>query len=297
VQFVALEGARTGTAVDLVTERLPHQSRDDAAYVFEHPEVFTFRTLWEARDADGAMLGVSFAGRPRWMNPDRAFLRVVVLRQHEGHGIGRALHAHALGGLDDATVELVGGVYDDEPRSLEVARHWGFQVDELSIESELPLDADLPEPRPGPGVTLEDASDLEFADREAVDAMLVRSQTNPEARVGWLFDLDRLAASLTDDAPAVCTVARVDGAPAAITFGDVSAGVLSIAYSGVDPALRGRGLMVVTKQHAHLTARDLGAHVARTSNEEHNAGIRRINTALGYRVTSGTYRMRMGLGR
>ena len=79
--------------------------------------------------------------------------------------------------------------------------------------------------------------------------------------------------------------------PAGITFGGVQSGALHIAYSGVDPAFRGRGIMRVVKERAHIVAARLGATVSRTNNEEHNAGIRRINADLGYVVRSGVYRM------
>jgi hypothetical protein len=49
--------------------------------------------------------------------------------------------------------------------------------------------------------------------------------------------------------------------------------------------------MRLVKQQAHLAAARAGATLSRTNNEEHNAGIRRVNAQLGYTVTSGVYRM------
>jgi hypothetical protein len=185
---------------------------------------------------------------------------------------------------------LVTGVYDDEPRSLDVARHWGFTTDEHAIESELSL-LDLREPDLPEGVTLEEAPDFDFDDRAAVEEMLLRSQTNPEAEQGWLFDLAKLASFVGETESPVCVLARVDGAPAGISTGSVAGDVLTIGYSGIDPQLRGRGLMGLVKQRANLVASRAGATVSRTHNEEHNTGIRHVNAQLGYVVISGVYRM------
>jgi GNAT superfamily N-acetyltransferase len=281
---------RAAQVVELSQRRLPHQSRDEAAFMHEHPEAFDWLHRLVALDPASAVVGFAAVGRPHFMEPHRSFLRVVVAREHEGRGIGRMLRAEALSLVPPDTAGFFSGVYDDEPRALAVARRWGFGVDEHSITSELAL-TDVEPVVPPPGVTVESVPDLDFPDPDAVEAMLLASQTNPEAQQGWRFDLARLAACLIEGCPVVCVVTRVDGEPAAITFGDVSQGVLGIAYSGVDPAHRGRGLMVLTKRHAHAVAVASGATVSRTSNEEHNAGIRRINAELGYRVTSGTYRL------
>ncbi|MEO7447512.1 MAG: hypothetical protein ABI336_04495, partial [Humibacillus sp.] len=149
----------------------------------------------------------------------------------------------------------------------------------------------LVEPVLPTGVTVHEAPDLAFVDHDAVAHMLRVSQTNPEAQVGFVMTLDGFATMLYDGEQPVCVLARVDGVPAGITFGGVTAQTLSIAYSGVDPTFRGRGVMRAVKAQAHLVAAGLGAIVARTNNEEHNAGIRRINADLGYLAEFGVYRM------
>lgn len=221
-----------------------------------------------------------------WLN-----LWVTVAAGAEGAGVGSALHRGLLDRRPTDAVLLRSEVRSDEGRSLEVARHWGYDVEELSITSELPL-VDLPAPTPAEGVVLEVPSSLAFPDQEAVERMLLASQTNPEARAGSVLDCDKLTKVTQGADHAVYVLARVGGVPAALLAGVVVDESLFVAYTGVDPAFRGRGLAVLTKQQAHLEAARHGAMTSRTDNEENNAGIRRVNRELGYQVTYGSYRLR-----
>jgi GNAT superfamily N-acetyltransferase len=287
---------RVDEIVDLTCARLPHLSAAEARWVFEAGDRIQSRAVIEALDAHDRLVAWAATAHPVFAPAGRSFLRVVVSAEHEGRGLGSALRAAAVEQVPEGTTMLVSGVFDDEPRSLEVARHWGFSIDEHAIESELPL-VDLPEPDLPDGVTLHESPDFDFDDREAVEEMLLRSQTNPEAEQGWVFDLAKLASFVGPNETPVCVLARLDGAPAGITTGSVAEGVLTIAYSGIDPPLRGRGLMRLVKQRAHLVAAQAGATVSRTNNEEHNTGIRHVNARLGYTVTSGVYRMSAPFGR
>jgi GNAT superfamily N-acetyltransferase len=295
IRVAPLAASRVDEVVDLTCTRLPHLSRGEAGWIFDAAGTMQGLALVEALDGHDRLVGWAATAHPTYAPEGRSFLRVTVSREHEDHGVGAALRRAALDRLPRGTTSLFAGVYDDDPRSLEVAQHWGFGVLEHAIESELAL-RDLPEPVPPAGVTLHEAPDFEFDDRDAVDAMLLRSQTNPEASQGWLFDLAQLASFVSPKETPVCVLARVDGAPAGITVGSIADHELTIAYSGVDPPLRGRGLMHLVKQQAHLAAARLGATVSRTNNEEHNAGIRHVNAQLGYVVTSGAYRMSAPVG-
>jgi len=290
VRLAPLAAHRVEELVDLTCRRLAHMSRTEAEWMFTAGDLMQGLTVLAALDWHDRLVGWAATAHPAFAPEGRSFLRVVVGREREGQGLGRTLRAATLEHLPPGTTTLITGVYDDEPRALDVARHWGFGLVEHSIESELALD-DLPEPVLPDGVTLEEAPDFGFDDRDAVEAMLLRSQTNPEAQQGWVFDLQKLASFVTSKEIPICVLARVDGAPAGITVGAVAEGVLSIAYSGVDPPLRGRGLMRIIKQQAHRAAARAGATVSRTNNEEHNVGIRRVNSELGYVVRSGVYRM------
>lgn len=280
---------RYGELVELAVGRLPHATRSELARSFETPEMFRSIVIEEAVDDEGRLLGYGVLASPVLVPEEQAFLRVVVARGQEGRGVGGGLRAALMRHLPPGTTRLSAGVDDDDARSLDIARHWGFEVQEHSIASRLDLTV-LPVPDPPEGVSLHACPDLEFTDHEAVAQMLRASQTNPEARAGWVFTLESLSAQVGDDVP-VGVLARVDGQPAAISFGTVRGATLLVLYSGVDPARRGRGLMKLVKQQAHLEAARLGATESRTANEEHNVGIRRINEALGYVVTSGVFRL------
>lgn len=280
--------------VDLIVEREPHTTPGDAGWMFFVPASWPDLVALVALDDDGTVLGLGRMATGAHMPPGWTNLRVVVPTAHEGRGVGSALHAALAGTWPDDARQLRTFVYDDEPRALEVARHWGFEVEEHSISSHLDLSdpAALPSPAPPADVTLESAPDYAFADRDAVEAMLLASQTNPEAGFGAVSTLASLQAG-TAGAPPVVVVARVDGVPAAIVAGIVAPdGVFHIAYTGVDPTFRGRGLAVLVKQRAHLDAAAAGATVCETSNEVANHGIRRINAELGYVVDVGSYRVR-----
>ena len=286
---------RVAEIIELTCARLPHMPAVEVRWVFEAGEKLQGRTVVEALDQHDNLVGWAVTAHPVFAPAGRSFLRVLVSAEHEGHGLGSALRAAVIDRVPRGTTMLVTGVYDDEPRSLEVARHWGFSMVEHAIESELRL-VDLPEPVLPDGVTLQEAPDFAFDDRDAVEAMLQRSQTNPEAEQGWVFDLAKLASFVGEDEAPVCVLARLDGVPAGITTGSVADGALTISYSGIDPTLRGRGLMRLVKQRAHIMAARAGATVSRTHNEEHNAGIRHVNAQLGYSVTSGVYRMSTPFG-
>ncbi len=276
--------------VQLKLARSPRTHRSQAEWVFDHEDELE---LFETRAAfvDDELVGWASTVRGTWFPPGIAMIHVTVARPHERKGAGGALFRAMVDHLPDHVTTIGTAVDDAEDDSLAIARGWGFEVTQHGIESELPL-VDLPTPEPGPGVTLEDVSTLEFPDEDAVDAMLVDSQTNPEAAEGFvnrLANYRRTAASV--DKP-IAALARVDGAPAAIIVGEVKDGVLGIAYTGVGRSFRGRGLASSLKQFGHLLAAEKGATVCHTMNEESNAGIRRVNAQLGYRVIGGAYRVR-----
>ena len=288
-----LDPQRVDEAIAIVMGRLPHLPRAEAGLPFESPELFPLRVCHTAHDEQDRIVAVGLVQRVVFAPPQRCALRIIVARDAEGAGVGSALRASLLPHVPVTTTKLGTSVFDGDQRSLAIARGWGFEIEKHGIESSLELGdaASLSPSVLPPSVTLHEVPDLRFTDADAVERMLRASQTNPEAAIGFVMTLEGFGSMLAAGEQPVCVVARVEGVPAGITFGGVQSGVLSIAYSGVDPAYRGRGIMRVVKERAHVVAARLGATVSLTTNEEHNAGIRRVNADLGYVVRSGTYRM------
>jgi GNAT superfamily N-acetyltransferase len=118
--------------------------------------------------------------------------------------------------------------------------------------------------------------------------MLDASQTNPSATVRRSTGRVLLDFMAEGEEPLGCCCGSTLR-PAALCWGSASEGNAHIAYTGVDPAFRGRGLGYLVKQEMHRLAYAGGARACLTSNEEHNHGIRHVNATLGYRKVSGSY--------
>jgi GNAT superfamily N-acetyltransferase len=230
-------------------------------------------------------------------------VQIFVDRESSGQGIGSAILARCVAAVPAATTELWAKVHDDDPDALAVAQHWGFEVVQRSISSRVDL-AGATSPQPPPGVTLEDCDRLDFEGEDAVafDAMLTASQTNPEAESSHLMTRAEMQHWIDPGETPVACLARVDGHPAALVYGIVvkatgeKPGEGGVAYTGVDPAYRGRGLGRLVKEQLHARAAQLGIPWLMTDNEENNAGIRHVNEQMGYVKTHGVYRLRHTLG-
>lgn len=279
--------------VQLSTRRSTHESSAEAGWMLEVPETWPDLVALLACSDDGSVLGHAKMASGTHMAAGRTVVSVTVLAEHEHRGAGSALWAALLERRPDDATQLRSAVFDDEERSLQIARHWGFEVEELSISSAVSLVGTRP-PQPPVDVTLDSSTDDNYPDRAAVEAMLLASRTSPEALAGAVLDLDRLKKAMQGSDP-VQVVARVDGVPAAIASGSVYDGQLNVMYTGVDPRFRGRGLALLVKQQAHHDAARLGATGSATTNEVGNTGIRGINARLGYQVLHGTYRLRRDL--
>jgi GNAT superfamily N-acetyltransferase len=279
--------------VDLATRRCPALEPAAFADLFD-PAIMDLYGAFVATEGD-ELIGWSCLAHRRGMPDGWRGVRVFVDREHEDKGVGRALRSAAMECLDPAATEIRCGVFDDDERSLSIAKSWDLEVLQHSITSRLDLEAADP-PEPPAGVTLEACGDLEFDDADAVQACLTASQTNPEAAEGLHIDLAMLVGFNGSHEIPIGSLARLDGVPVALTHGGVADSLLHLSWTGVDPAYRGHGLAKLVKQHAHVQARAVGAAAVLTDNEEHNAGIRHVNDSLGYRRSHGTYWMRQRLG-
>lgn len=62
-------------------------------------------------------------------------------------------------------------------------------------------------------------------------------------------------------------------------------------YTGVDRNYRGRGIARALKERSIMAAQALGARHMVTETEASNVSMRQLNLRMGYKVTSGTYRI------
>lgn len=291
MQITTPDPATYDAMLDLQLARMPRWERAATSGLFTQADIWEFRNF-RAAYVDDELVGWGFTARPIVFPADWAILSVTVTEAQEGRGVGSALRAELTTTLPETAATLVALVDDLDERSLAVAKRWGYTVGQHAIKSQLDL-VDLPEPDLPAGVTIEDVTGLEFPDADAVDAMLVDSQTNPEAVQNGI--LSRLADVRVEQAELdhpFAVLARVEGVPAAIITGEIKDAILLIHYTGVGQDFRGRNLGLVLKQAAHLQAAAAGAARSYTTNEASNAGIRHINAKLGYQVVAGDYRVR-----
>ena len=223
-----------------------------------------------------------------WQPPGVRLLWVLVAADARGQGRGGALHRALLDRIPPTATGLRTTTFDDDPVAGEVAEHWGFHRLQLSIRSSLEVTG-AADPVLPPDVTVETTADLDLPDRDAVEAMLDASQTNPERATGSVMTLADFGHQQEGDR-LLLGVLRVDGSPAAICAAMHSGPEGYIGYTGVDPAHRGRNLGELLKLAVHAEAGRRGVRRLAAENEQGNAGIRRVNARLGYEVDFGAWR-------
>lgn len=277
----------------LTLARCPHTEPWVVEAVFtdgDHVDVLAVATEGER------LLGYSYAMHIPGVPDHQRSSYVLVGDEDSGRGLGSRLWETLRHGLPEHVTDLRTRVFRGDDVAMGVARHWGFEPVQLSITSRLVL-ADVAPADPPAGVTLDVADDLTFADEDAVEAMFAASQTNPEATNSHRMTLPGIRRYVIPGERGIATVARVDGVPAAICFAIVADGGDDggVAYTGVDPQFRGRGLGRLVKQDVHHRAYEWGIRRLGTDNEEHNEGIRRLNAEMGFVEAYGVYRMRRTL--
>lgn len=270
----------SGSIVDFVVKRTPAYDRTLLRSELHNQTARSLRAFLTFDD-DDTLAGVSFA-RCASNLPEGAALVMVSTRDDlAAQGHGSALWATTLAGMERDVHQLVTCVDADDPRSLSVARHWGFQHVQLSVTSSVVV-ADCEAPKLATGLSVEACDDLTFDDEGAVDAMLLASQTNPEFDLGLAVTLQGLRETPAPGQRPVAVLTRVKQRPAAISFAVSDGDQMHVVYTGVEPERRGQGIGRVTKQALHAHASDLGIRVALADNEEGNVAIRRVNESLGY---------------
>lgn len=251
------------------------------------PETAAFLRVLMARRSDGALAGVA-VGRAGSNLPAGALFAIVRVRPDvKRQGVGSRLYARLLADLPEDLTRLATGVFADDEASLAVARHWGFESVGLSVTTTVDVSG-ASAPTPVAGLTLEARDDLRFDDEEAVEAMLLDSQTNPEFELGLVLSLTSFRETPAPGQRPLAALARVDGHPAAISFAVADGDQMHVIYTGVDPARRGRAIARRTKEFLHAHASDQGIRTVLTDNDEENPGIRHVNDQLGYASHSST---------
>lgn len=266
--------------VDFVVKRTPKQDRATLRSDLDADTARSLRVL-VARESDGALAGVGVARTSANLPAGALFVIVTTRADLGGRGLGSRLYAAVLVEPGDDVTRLMGCVLDGDQASMDVALHWGFERKQTSITSACAL-ADAVSVEPPGGVSVEVCDGLTFADDEAVEAMLLTSQTNPEFDLGLVLTLPGLRESPAAGQRSVAVLTRVEGRPAGISYALGDGDQMHVMYTGVDPTLRGRTLGRLTKEFLHAHAHDLGIRLALTDNDETNAGIRHINDQLGY---------------
>lgn len=275
-----------GVVVPMMLRELTHLVPPEAALFFDDTTARD-RTVVGVHDADG-LVGFGLLTHLVWQAAGDRLVWVVVAEAARGRGVGGWLHDALLQRLPERADRLRAITYDDDPRSCEVARHWGYEALQLSIASTVDVSEAVDPVLPG-GVTVETYDHVDLPDREAVEVMLDRSQTNPERETSGALLLDGFAEQ-HEGSRLLLGVLRVDGTPAAIVGAMHADEDGYVGYTGVDPDFRGRGLGSLVKQAVHAEARRRGVRVLGTENEQHNEGIRHVNATLGYEPHHGTWR-------
>ena len=128
--------------LDLQLARWHRWERAAATGLFMQDDIWDYRNFRVAHVGD-ELAGWGFTARPAPFPPDWAILSVTVAAAHEGQGIGTALRAELTMTLPDTAATLAGLVDDLDQRSLAIAKHWGYAVEQHGITSQMDL-VDLP---------------------------------------------------------------------------------------------------------------------------------------------------------
>jgi len=229
-----------------------------------------------------------------------AAANVYVLPRARGHGVGRALVQM----LAEATqaLDLPGfstSAHEDDQHSVDVARHWGFEVAGHHRESVLDLDAlDQTVVHASIRRAEESGVRIEAVREDADDAAW--QQVYQTLCASWLDAPDSVGSGETmpysvfrgflPDSSYVLLAWR-DGVPVGITALSDRAKdqALNTFFTGVSASARGLGVATALKASHAWAMRARGQHRIFTQNMDQNAPILAANDRLGFRVVTGFY--------
>lgn len=255
-----------------------------------HAEVFL-------AELDGELAGSAHIGIPTFS--DLPTGQAYVLQQHRRQGVGQALYAAIsswAAGLAADTMQTF--VDDDDPESLAWAERRGFR--EHSREALVEIDLASYEPpltEPPKGIEI-----VTWAEQPELAQGIyeVAAEAWPDIPGDEDHQIEPFELWLSvhmqgeGDRPEGTFVALANGEAigyAKFSFWDAKPDTLFHDLTAVKRAWRGRGVARALK-HAQLAwAKDQGYRFARTSNEERNEPIRRLNAELGYEPIPGRIKL------
>jgi len=244
-------------------------------------------------ELDGELAGAAHAAVPSYM--DLPVGQVYVLERCRRQGLGQALY-RALSawaaGLGASTLRTT--VDDDDPDSLAWVRRRGFR--EQSRDRLVELDLESYEPgavEPPEGIEL-----VTWAERPELARGLYETAAeawpdipgSEDQRIEPLEEWLSVHMQGEGDRPEGVFVALAEGEVvgyAKFSFWAAKPDTLFHDLTGVKRAWRGRGIARALKEAQLTWAKAEGYRFARTSNEERNEPIRRLNERLGYRPIPG----------
>lgn len=222
-----------------------------------------------------------------------ATLRLNVLPDHRGKGIGSALYADAMRHFEMLAVSVIRSWVPDNPESNRFAEHRGFERRREMRYSSLDPRVLPPMPEIPDGVTL---SDLDSAGIDAVYDWDVSCMSDePRDFPAEITPKDEWISLYWNDPDHrrdLGVVALADGMVVAGTGVDADGAGSSSGFTGVRPAYRGRGLAKLVKSASLRRVAAAGITVAYTANDEANGPMLAVNEWLGYRPVSSQFQWR-----
>jgi GNAT superfamily N-acetyltransferase len=239
-------------------------------------------------DVEGLVVGSAHVAVPSYIDVPTG--QAYVLSEHRGRGVGQALYLAAAGWANarDASA-LRTFVDDDDPESRAWAERRGFAEHSREALVELDLASFEPLPaRPPPGVEIVTWAERPELTHGLYDVALEASPDIPGAedeRVEPFEEWLSVHMRGEGDRPDGTFVAVAEGEAvgyAKFSFWAAKPDTLFHDLTGVKRAWRGRGIAKALKRTQLNWAKEQGYSFVRTSNEQRNEPIRRLNQQLGY---------------